>query len=153
MHLIVFVLVYEIYMLVRIINDPCLCIKLQCRIMIKHLMYSWSSHASRILLNPYIIYIWVDMQNVCIKGGPYHILLWRCWLWLFNKWFIIYMLMLGLWNLLLITFHHIYVNTYACLALYIYFMIKQYVNARIMKFIPNEIRIVFSRFLALLGSW
>ena len=30
-------------------------------------------------------------------------------------------------------------------------MIKQYVNARIMKFIPNEIRIVFSRFLALLG--
>ena len=30
-------------------------------------------------------------------------------------------------------------------------MIKQYVNARIIKFIPNEIRIVFSRFLALLG--
>ena len=28
---------------------------------------------------------------------------------------------------------------------YIFFMIKQYANARIMKFIPNEIRIMFSR--------
>ena len=33
---------------------------------------------------------------------------------------------------------------------YIFFMIKQYANARIMKFIPNEIRIMFLGFLALL---
>ena len=39
---------------------------------------------------------------------------------------------------------------YVSLIIYV-FMIKQYVNARFLKFIPNEIRIVFSKFLALLG--
>ena len=36
------------------------------------------------------------------------------------------------------------------LALHHIFVVKQYINARDMKFIPNEIRIMFSRFLALL---
>ena len=46
---------------------------------------------------------------------------------------------------------HVYIH-YTCtdvsLVIYIYiyiFMIKLYINARIMKFIPNEIRIMFSR--------
>ena len=42
---------------------------------------------------------------------------------------------------------HVYIH-YTCtdvsLVIYI-FMIKLYINARIMKFIPNEIRIMFSR--------
>ena len=36
------------------------------------------------------------------------------------------------------------------LALHPIFVVKQYINARVMKFIPNEIWIMFSRFLALL---
>ena len=36
------------------------------------------------------------------------------------------------------------------LALHHIFVVKQYINARVMKFIPNEIRIMFSRFLALI---
>ena len=36
------------------------------------------------------------------------------------------------------------------LALHHIFVVKQYINARVMKFIPNEIRIMFSRFLTLI---
>ena len=47
--------------------------------------------------------------------------------------------------ILLLALHYIYIY------IYIFFMIKQYANARIMKFIANEIRIMFLGFLGLLG--
>ena len=95
-------------------------------------LYSWSSNASSILLNPYIIYIWVHMQNVCIGwSGPKYIILWRCRLSLFIR------------N-----------SSYCCLPCIIYIFYEWYwyshVNARIMKFIPNKIRIMFSKLLVLL---
>ena len=97
-------------------------------------LYSWSSNASSILLNPYIIYIyiWVHMQNVCIGwSGPKYIILWRCRLSLFIR------------N-----------SSYCCLPCIIYIFDEWYwyshVNARIMKFIPNKIRIMFSKLLVLL---
>ena len=62
----------------------------------------------------------------------------------------LYILMCGCTNHDISSCLHIYDEQALLLALHHIFVVKQYINARVMKFIPNEIRIMFSKFLALL---